>query len=90
MVKHKLLVMVKHIRLVKVKHMIKLKLVMVKHIRLVKQFRQLLVKVSEKPIFQQPNIQLFQQLFLMEYIQYIFLSILMGYILFNIQQHNNQ
>jgi len=62
----------------------------VEHIR--SKINELIVleQEDEQSIFQLPNILLFQQLFLMEYIQYNDLDIPKECIQFDTRQHNNQ
>jgi len=50
----------------------------------------LILMVNEQLIFQLDDIQLFQLLFLMGYIQYICLDKLKEYIQFSIQRHSNR
>jgi len=85
---------IKHIKPIRLVIDVQLiRLMVIRHIRpirlVIKQLR-LLIKVNEQLVFQRLNIQLFQQLFLMGYIQYIFLDKLKEYIQFNIQLHSNQ
>lgn len=73
-----------HIKQV-VKHIVQL----VIHIKLVVILLKLLIQGGVLFIFQQPNIQLFLELFLKVYIQRIYLRRLKGYIQFSILRHNS-